>query len=270
MPDSQTDVVRAEYATSDSLRVRLDTHRLHSETPDDLHARCRRLLQLCGRESILDVGPGPGEFQADLLASGHRGQMVGLDLSKGMAHEASTRVPTARWGVADAQALPLKNASFDRAVARHMLYHVPDIPSALRELKRVLRPRGRAVVTTNGAESLPSLRALRRRASEAFGLPAPPSDAGGAFSSKNASRLLRGVFDRVEGITVENALTFTEAAPAVRYVESTFTLGGVAADRDLRDALRSWLMAAVTTEIKAGRGVFRDPKYVAFYVAELE
>jgi ubiquinone/menaquinone biosynthesis C-methylase UbiE len=195
--------------------------------------------------------------------------MVGLDLSKGMAHEASARVPTARRGVADAQALPLKNASLDRAVARHMLHHVPDIPSALRELRRVLRPRGLAVVTTNGAESLPSLRALRRRASEAVGLPAAPSDAGGTFSSKNAGALLHNVFDRVECTTVENALTFTEAVPAVRYVESTFTLGGVAADSDLRDALRSWLMAAVTAEINAGRGVFRDPKYVVFYVAEV-
>ena len=262
------DAVRAEYATSDSLQVRLDTHRLHSERPDDLDGRCRHLMRLSGEESLLDVGPGPGRFEADLRAAGHRGLLVGVDASVGMATEAAGNAPSARWVVGDAQALPARSGAFDWVVARHMLYHVANIPAALRELRRVIRPRGAALVTTNGSDSLPALRNLRRQAAEAFGLPAPAVAAGGSFSSTNAVELLHAVFPRVETVLCENALRFTEPAPAARYVESTFTLGGIPEDADhLRDRLRAWLTRAVEREIAARAGVLRDAKYVALYVA---
>lgn len=268
MPTSKSEAVRAEYATPDSLRVRLETHRLYSEKPDDLHGKCRELLRLSGDERILDVGSGPGEFQADLAAAGHRGMLVGLDMSFGMATEGAGRAGIARWAVGDAQTLPIRQASVDRAVARHMLYHVPDIPAALLELKRVLRPRGVALFTTNGEGSLPALRALRARVADAFDLPRPPGSATRSFSSRNAAALLGAAFSNLRFAMSENALLFSDALPAARYIESTFTLDGVAADVPLREEMRAWLVDAVEAEIQARGGALRDPKYVLFYVAE--
>lgn len=40
-------------------------------------------------------------------------------------------------------------------MARHMLYHVPDIPQAIAEAARVLRPGGRFLTTTNSAYAMP-------------------------------------------------------------------------------------------------------------------
>ncbi|MBT3268325.1 methyltransferase domain-containing protein [Candidatus Poribacteria bacterium] len=270
MPGSDPDTVRAEYATSDSLRVRLDTHRLYSEQPDDLDDRCRRLMCLSGEESVLDVGPGPGRFEAHLRSVGHRGLLVGVDASVGIAVEAAGIAPSARWVVGDAQALPARSGAFDWAVARHMLYHVPDIPAALSELRRAIREGGAALVTTNGADSLPALRNLRRDAAEAFGLPAPGGQAGGAFPSTNALELLHSAFPRVETVLCENALRFTDAAPVANYVESTFTLGGIAEDTDLRDRLREWLLRKAQRAISSGGGVLHDPKYGALYLAHAE
>jgi len=42
----------------------------------------------------------------------------------------------------DVQAIPYNDASFDVVIANHMLYHVPDLPKALAEIRRVLRPGG--------------------------------------------------------------------------------------------------------------------------------
>ena len=48
-----------------------------------------------------------------------------------------------------ADALPLRTGSVDAALAMHMLYHLPRPEAGLAELRRVLRPGGRLVVSTN-------------------------------------------------------------------------------------------------------------------------
>ena len=60
--------------------------------------------------------------------------------------------------VGDVQALPFARPAFDCAVAAWMLYHVPDLDRALRELARVLEPRRDARRGTNvGAEHMREL-----------------------------------------------------------------------------------------------------------------
>jgi SAM-dependent methyltransferase len=60
---------------------------------------------------------------------------------------------------ADATALPLPGGAASLALAMHMLYHVPDPADAVRELRRVTCPGGRAVIGLNGAGHLRQLRA---------------------------------------------------------------------------------------------------------------
>jgi SAM-dependent methyltransferase len=59
---------------------------------------------------------------------------------------------------ADATALPLPDGAADLTLAMHMLYHVPDPSQAVRELRRVTRPGGRAVIGLNGPGHLRELR----------------------------------------------------------------------------------------------------------------
>ena len=52
----------------------------------------------------------------------------------------------------DAERLPLPDASFDRVSSNGVLHHTPDMPAALREIRRVLRPGGRrGCSSTTGA-----------------------------------------------------------------------------------------------------------------------
>src|SRR5689334_6773436 len=85
----------------------------------------------------VDVGCGNGAYLGRLAGRGPR--LLGVDLSRGMLEEIvrahGLRAPF-HLAVADAQAVPLRDASTDVVLAMHMLYHVPDIAAAVREMRR--------------------------------------------------------------------------------------------------------------------------------------
>jgi ubiquinone/menaquinone biosynthesis C-methylase UbiE len=101
-------------------------------------------------ERVLDVGCGPGFFVTELLDRvGSDGWVVGLDLSPDMLAVARKRAegyPNVEFVQSSATPLPLDDGSFDRALSVQVLEYVEDVPAALAELRRVLRPGGRLVV----------------------------------------------------------------------------------------------------------------------------
>lgn len=96
---------------------------------------------------LLDVACGGGLLAPHVQGLGYR--HVGVDLS-------ATALPHARGhGVlavrGDAQRLPFATGSIDVVVAGEVLEHVPDMPAAVAEACRVLRPGGTLVVDTIAA-----------------------------------------------------------------------------------------------------------------------
>jgi SAM-dependent methyltransferase len=97
---------------------------------------------------VLDVGSGQGMDVARYALAGAR--VTGIDLTP--RHVELARSHLAALGVAativqgDAEAMPFPDASFDRVSSNGVLHHTPDMPAALREIHRVLRPGGEARV----------------------------------------------------------------------------------------------------------------------------
>jgi SAM-dependent methyltransferase len=122
------------------------------QTPDLLAQRARVLERLEPRagERILDVGVGPGLLALELAqAVGPDGEVVGIDTSPDMLAMAQTRlqgVRQARCVRGDAAALDFPDRAFDAAVSTQVHEYVADMPVALTELLRVLRPGGRALI----------------------------------------------------------------------------------------------------------------------------
>jgi ubiquinone/menaquinone biosynthesis C-methylase UbiE len=141
-------------------------------TPDVVAQRAEVLTRLAPRpgERILDVGSGPGFLVASIAeAVGAGGAVHGLDPSPSMNGLARTRTaahPWVRIDDGDALALPYPDATFDAAVSTQVYEYVADVPAALTELRRVLRPGGRVVVLDTDWDSLvwhTADRALHRR-----------------------------------------------------------------------------------------------------------
>jgi demethylmenaquinone methyltransferase/2-methoxy-6-polyprenyl-1,4-benzoquinol methylase len=106
---------------------------------------CRKLhLPLGG--SVLDVCTGTGDLIEDLLPCvGSQGSVEGLDFSENMlavAQERFSGQPNVRLTQGDALALPYDNDTFDGVIISFGLRNVTDIPRALAEMFRVLKPGG--------------------------------------------------------------------------------------------------------------------------------
>ena len=97
---------------------------------------------------MLDVGCGTGEITERLAAKYPRASFVDVDLEEQHLARARARCaqfgPRVRFKVGDALALPFADEQFDLVVCRHLLQAVPDAMQVLKEIRRVLRPGGRA------------------------------------------------------------------------------------------------------------------------------
>lgn len=92
----------------------------------------------------LDVGCGNGAFTEVLIARCSPASVIGVDRSEGQLAYARGRAGTkgAEFRVADAQALPFPDNSFDAASMALVLVFIPDPVKAAREMARVVRPGG--------------------------------------------------------------------------------------------------------------------------------
>ncbi len=101
-------------------------------------------------EIVADLGCGPGFMTLELSrAVGHEGKVYGIDPAPDMRKAAIERC-SGRDNVSIENGtvleLPFSEGSIDKAVSVQVFEYVDDIPSALQEVHRVLRPDGRLVI----------------------------------------------------------------------------------------------------------------------------
>ncbi|HEX3715728.1 MAG TPA: class I SAM-dependent methyltransferase [Trebonia sp.] len=224
MPDRWADrafLRGSQYKTDVNLAARQSIY-AYQHPRIDLAAR---LLDLAGPAPsglVVDIGCGNGMYLAELARRGFPGRVLGVDLSAGMLSAARQRLTSApsatavALAVADATALPLPGSAASLALAMHMLYHVPDPAEAVRELRRVTRPGGRAVIGLNGAGHL---RQLRAAVAAAAGN--DPATLVERIGLDDGETLARSFFARVTRHDFVTELQVPAAGPLADYLRST-------------------------------------------------
>lgn len=100
-------------------------------------------------ERVLDVACGTGLVTLEVAqAVGSQGRVIGIDLSAKMVDTARLRVGArgprnVSFQRMDAEALSFPDASFDTVLCALGLMYMPDPAAAVREMRRVLKPKGR-------------------------------------------------------------------------------------------------------------------------------
>ncbi|MGF1512033.1 MAG: class I SAM-dependent methyltransferase [Myxococcota bacterium] len=107
------------------------------------------LASIASGMEVLDVAAGTGALSLEAARQG--AEVLATDFSIGMLRVLGSRaraegLSNLRIAVMDGQALDLEDEAFDRAFSMFGLMLFPDLAAGFRELHRVVRPRGRAVV----------------------------------------------------------------------------------------------------------------------------
>ncbi|MFJ7237914.1 class I SAM-dependent methyltransferase [Streptomyces olivaceus] len=209
-------LVGSAYSSDRDLAARQSLYQWQSPRYDLPGLVAEQLSAVRGH--VVDVGCGNGKFIRRLHEDRSDLDLLGLDIAPGIL----TGVPGAV-AVADATRLPLATASVDAALALHMLYHVPDMPQAVRELSRVVTRGGLVIVSTNSDRDKAELDDLwQRAAGEVLGTVRGPAriSLSARFSLEKAPALLGAEFGRVETMELPGTITVREPEPVVAHMAS--------------------------------------------------
>lgn len=232
MSISDEQVVNGQYATSARLNTRISIHEKYSRSKQPFGEWIVSRYDLQPGERVLELGCGTGSmWQGMTLPQGCRVTLT--DFSDGMLETA--RVNTAHlqadYAAVDAQDIPYPDKSFDVVIANMMLYHVPDIGRALREIRRVLKPGGRFIAATFGENGV--VQAVSGMLGMRF-------DANMRFTLQNGGAQLRQVFAEVTRHDREDALDVTDLGDLIAYLRSMQQMTALAdvPDEQLLSAFR--------------------------------
>ncbi len=154
-------------------------------------------------------------------------QITLSDLSPGMLAAAQENLASVEheftYREIDAQAIPFDDETFDIVIANHMLYHVPDRPKALKEIRRVLKADGVFIAATNGKKHLFEMNEWLKAAHPdpnniSLGLP---------FTLDNGREQLAPHFSSVEILRYQDNLRVTDFDLMMAYTNSVTKIKGV-------------------------------------------
>lgn len=227
---NRPDLVAKQYEKADNLQTRINFHQKYgrNQRGPDFWFPLYHFWEHC---AVLELGCGTGAMWQGKFEALPAGVTVTLtDHSQGMVDTVRStygHLPGVRTAQADAQCLPCADESFDIVIANAMLYHVPDIELAVREIHRVLKPGGTLYAATFGSRG--TFQYLREKLSLFRPGLSSFEDAEAAFHMQNGRVLLKRHFGDVIQYEVSDTLEVTDMADIVAYIRSSTQFAGLQA-----------------------------------------
>lgn len=252
-----------QYQNDSNLNARIALHRRFTIAKQDFREWMFEFIETLPENAhILELGCGPGNLWQDMAAKvPQTWSLVLSDFSPGMVEIAQENLTAAglkaRFEVVDAQEIPFEDESFDCVVANHMIYHIPDRPKALAEMRRVLKPGGKLVAATNGENHMIELRQLVNRLDPS----AKMYNAGEVFGLEDGEAQLAPFFSQISLVRHEAGLVVTEAQPLVDYILSIKRSADIIENPQIAyDAIQAVIEAEGAFKIRSDAGVFEAIK----------
>jgi ubiquinone/menaquinone biosynthesis C-methylase UbiE len=226
------DALKAQYEDSRNFRQRTALHARFGTNRYGWYRWIFDQIELGDKPRILELGCGPGAmWKRNLERTPDAALVVVSDFSAGMLRDAAENIGTqsarVRFCQIDASLLPFSDNSFDTVIANMMLYHVPERPRAIRDIRRVLTSSGALYATTTGRAYM---REVQEDAWRILGVDRRAASAK-RFGLETGYEQLRAAFSQVETRRYESSLRVTETQPLMDYFLSMKPMISPSAER---------------------------------------
>ncbi len=214
-------------------------------------------------QHVLDLGSGtgyPAILAAQAVSPG--GSVVGLDLAEAMLDRAqrkanALKLRNVKFRTADVSTLPFERGSFDAVISRFCLMFLPDVPRAVQEIARVLKPGGYlAAAVWSVPDKNPYLRLPMDVIKQFVEVPPPDPDAPGIFRLGKPGDL-KSMVERA-GLATLTDDEFAADSITTSVDEYVMSLLDIAAPIQnllgkLADSKRNEVLAAIKQQVEAYR-----------------
>ncbi|MDX6244650.1 MAG: hypothetical protein QOE76_2373 [Frankiales bacterium] len=180
-------------------------------------------------ETVFEIGCGTGILLADIASRAPAALVVGVDASYGMLRRGAAMASLVQ---ADAQRLPMADASADVVVCGFMLQHVPEPPAVFAEWARCLAPGGQLTLAAWVGSAEWSPEQVFTEELDAAGAPQVPNTRTGGDSTDTTGKLAglaEGAGLVVDSVVVEPLRWSPTVDEAVGQLSSMRTTGRRAA-----------------------------------------
>lgn len=215
--------VREQYKSDKNLNIRSNLHS-YNINKIDFDKWCFDQIRFQKNSRILELGCGTGKLWLKNKDYIDKSLDITLsDFSKSMIKVAQRNLKNLeykfKYQEINAENIPYEDESFNIIIAQHMLYFVPDIEQAIREVQRILKSNGVFYVTANSCESMMELNKLSEKFAPNLGL-----DSNGysdRFDLEHGKLLLEKYFAKVDVEVLNGRIIVNNSEPVVSYKAST-------------------------------------------------
>ncbi len=215
--------VKEQYKNDKNLNLRSNLHS-YNINKVDWDKWCFDNMDLPNYGRILELGCGTGKLWAKNKDDINEGLDIYIsDFSRSMLKIAKDNLKDVnhdfKFMEINAESIPFDDNTFDAVIAQHMIYFIPDIDKALKEIKRVLLPGGTFYVTANSKISMGELNNLVEKFDSESGLNSNGYST--RFELENGESILKNYFDNVDVKILDGKIIVNDPEPVVSYKAST-------------------------------------------------
>ena len=207
--------------TAADLACRIEIHECYGGK--NINGWTLEFVKIKEGEKILDLGCGDGK--QCLLFAKCNAKVVGVDISRELLSKAKAKAKEQRLAIEFLQwdinrGLPFNDNEFDLVTCCFTIYYVSDIDYVIKEMYRVLKPRGRIFLTGPTPDNKREFYQLHKGVTKAE-IPYMP---GMARFEPECLPSVKRHFKSVDYRIFTNPLTFVDAEPFIQYYVSTISV----------------------------------------------
>ena len=211
-----------QYKNATNISARIRLHRDYSVNQEGWFPWLFSNLHLKPGMKILELGAGNGALWSQNIAKVSKNVTIVLsDISEGILADARKTIgdhPQFQYSVFNAQKIPFADNTFDLVIANHMLFYCDDIPKALQEVQRVLKPGATFICSTYSQKHMHEITDLVQNYNANIVLSS--TNLYERFGLDNGRQILQPYFKDISCHKYQDAIELSDSMPIISYILS--------------------------------------------------